>query len=170
MGHPSVEVAFVLSNKKEAPVIEKSQLRNIETIILSNDLVSQGSVLIDICNEKKIDYVILAGYLRLIPKDFIQFYHERIINIHPSLLPKYGGQGMYGNNVHNAVLTSKEAESGISIHFIDEDFDKGRLIAQFHCAVQEEDTLETLKKKIQQLEHAYFPVVIEKTVLNLHHV
>lgn len=170
MGHPSVEVVFVLSNKKDAPVIEKSQMRNIETVILSNDLVSQGSVLIDICKEKMIDYVVLAGYLRLIPKEFIQAYQERIINIHPSLLPKFGGQGMYGDRVHTAVLDSKEESSGISIHFIDEDFDQGKLIAQFHCFVDDTDTIDSLKKKIQHLEHAYFPVVIEKTILNLQDV
>jgi phosphoribosylglycinamide formyltransferase-1 len=168
-GHSSVEIAFVLSNKKDAPVIEKSQMRSVETIILSNDLVSQGQVLIDICKEKAIDFVILAGYLRLIPSDFIHYFHERIINIHPSLLPKFGGQGMYGDHVHNAVLNTGEKETGISIHFVDEDFDQGRLIAQFYCPVNEEDTLDTIKNKIQQLEHSYFPVVIEKTVLNIHH-
>lgn len=169
MGHQSVEIAFVLTNKKDAPVIQKCQMRNVETVILSNDLVSQGSVLIDICREKKVDFIVLAGYLRLIPSDFIHAYQERILNIHPSLLPKYGGQGMYGDHVHAAVLNSKEKESGISIHFVDEVFDKGRMIAQFQCPVNEKDTIDTLKTRVQQLEHSYFPFVIEKTVLNIHH-
>lgn len=166
MGHPTIEVVFLLTNKKDAPVVDKCHLRSIDTVILSNDSVSQANVLLDICKEKEIDYIILAGYLRLIPKEFIHHYHERIINIHPSLLPKFGGKGMYGDHVHCAVIEEKESVSGISIHFVDEQFDCGRIIAQLYCKVEADDTTASLKKKVQHLEHTYFPLVIEKTILS----
>ena len=88
-----------------------------------------------------------------------------MINLHPALLPKFGGQGMYGNNVHKAVVEAKETETGITIHFVNEHFDKGRKIAQFYCALNQIDTVEMVKAKVQRLEHAYFPIVIEKTIL-----
>lgn len=164
-GHPHVEICFVLTNNSEAPVVQKSQIRSVETIILNNELVSQADVLSAVCKEKQIDYIILAGYLRLVPAAFIHNYPERIINVHPALLPNFGGKGMYGDRVHNAVLEAGEHATGISIHFVDEHFDEGRMIAQFMCKVTKEDTVETIREKVHGLEHAYFPVVIEKTVL-----
>jgi phosphoribosylglycinamide formyltransferase-1 len=168
-GHRQIEVGFVLTNKADAPVVEKTQLRGVETVILNNDLVSQAEVLLKVCRNHQIDYIILAGYLRLIPSAFIEHYDERIINIHPSLLPKFGGKGMYGSRVHEAVLAGDEKESGISIHYVDSEFDEGRVIAQFSCEVDSNDTFETLSAKIRQLEHAYFPKVIEETVLSEQH-
>ena len=168
-GHRQIEVGFVLTNKANAPVVEKSQLRGVETIILNNELVSEADTLLKVCKEHQADYIVLAGYLRLIPSAFIEHYDERIINIHPSLLPKFGGKGMYGSRVHEAVLAAGEKESGISIHFVDSHFDEGRVIAQFSCEVGSSDTIETLSAKIRQLEHAYFPVVIEETVLSQQH-
>jgi phosphoribosylglycinamide formyltransferase-1 len=168
-GHRQIEVGFVLTNKADAPVVEKTQLRGVETIILNNDLVSQAEILLTVCREHEIDYIILAGYLRLVPSEFIEHYDERIINIHPSLLPKFGGKGMYGSRVHEAVLAGGEMESGISIHYVDSEFDEGRVIAQFSCEVDSNDTIETLSAKISQLEHAYFPKVIEETVLSEQH-
>lgn len=168
-GHRQIEVGFVLTNKANAPVVEKSQLRGVETIILNNELVSEADTLLKVCKEHQADYIVLAGYLRLIPSAFIEHYDERIINIHPSLLPKFGGKGMYGSRVHEAVLAAGEKESGISIHFVDSHFDEGRVIAQFSCEVGSSDTIETLGAKIRQLEHAYFPVVIEETVLSQQH-
>lgn len=159
-----VDIAFVLSNKSDSPVVDNCTKRNVTSIICTNDQAADGQFLLDICKEHSIDYIILAGYLRLIPLDLIQKYTERIINIHPALLPKYGGKGMYGDRVHQAVLDAKEHESGISIHFVDPHFDEGRLIAQVFCAIDESDTLSSLKKKVQRLEHAYFPIVIEKTI------
>ena len=169
-GHPSVEIAFVLSNKIDAPILASSKAKNVKAIYCTNDQVSDGAYLISLCKENTIDYIILAGYLRLIPIELIQSYPERIINIHPALLPKFGGAGMYGDHVHRAVINSQETESGISIHYVDEYFDCGRMIAQFYCNVEPTDTLTTLKSKIQFLEHSYFPIVIEKTILSLSHV
>lgn len=165
-----IEVAFVLTNRIDAQVIEASKKKFIPTIVLDNIQVADGEFLSDLCKKEKIDFIILAGYLRLIPKKFIEYFPERIVNVHPALLPKFGGKGMYGENVHLAVLEKKETESGITIHFIDEHFDQGRIIAQFYCEIDSEETLTTLKKKIQVLEHSYFPLVIEKTILNLKHV
>ena len=164
-----IEVAFLMTNRKESPLVLAAKTIATPILVFDNEHVSDGAFLMDICAEHKIDYVILAGYLRLIPKEFILNFKEKIINIHPSLLPNFGGKGMYGDNVHLAVIAAKAKNSGISIHFVDENFDEGRMLAQFYCAVEEEETLSSLKKKIQYLEHTYFPVVIEQTILNQTH-
>ena len=164
-----IEVAFLMTNRKESPLVLAAKKIAAPILVFDNEHVSDGEFLMDVCAEHKVDYVILAGYLRLIPKEFILNFKEKIINIHPSLLPNFGGKGMYGDNVHLAVLAAKAKNSGISIHFIDENFDEGRMLAQFYCQIEEEETLPSLKKKIQYLEHTYFPVVIEQTILNQTH-
>lgn len=161
----TIDVAFVMTNKCDSPVIAHCAERSVNCFVYSNEIVSDGIFLTSICQEQQIDYIILAGYLRLIPSELIENFPERIMNIHPALLPKYGGKGMYGDRVHAAVIAAKEKESGISIHFVDARFDEGRMIAQAYCKIDPTDTPESLRKKIQQLEHAYFPVVIEKTIL-----
>ncbi len=163
--HPKVEIAFLLSNKSDAPVVKHSREKGIKTIVLSNTEVDDGDLLNQVCKDEKTDFIVLAGYLRKIPVKLIHQYHDRIINIHPSLLPRHGGKGMYGKHVHEAVLSHGDQEAGISIHFVNEQFDEGRIIAQFRCSVDSSDTIETLQAKIQQLEHSYFPFVVEKTVL-----
>ncbi len=168
--HSQIEVGFVLSNNENSPAIAASKSKSIDVFVCSNNEVLDGKYLIDLCQDHAIDYIILAGYLKLIPGEFIQRYSGRIINVHPSLLPKYGGKGMYGENVHNAVLAANETESGISIHLVNEKFDEGRLLAQFHCLLSNVDSLTTLKKKIAYLEHSYFPAVIEKTILSENYV
>ena len=160
-----IEVAFVLSNKREAKVLDSAKNLGVETIYMDNDQVAMGDVLISLCEEYEIDWVVLAGYLRLIPVSFIEHFENRIINLHPSLLPNYGGKGMFGRNVHNAVLENKEKESGITIHFVNKEFDKGRIIAQFHCEILDTDTVTELEQKIHYLEQSYLPGVIEKTIL-----
>lgn len=164
-----IEVAFLMTNRKESPLVLAAKKIAAPILVFDNEHVSDGEFLMDVCAEHKVDYVILAGYLRLIPKEFILNFKEKIINIHPSLLPDFGGKGMYGDNVHLAVLAAKAKNSGISIHFVDENFDEGRMLAQFYCQIEEEETLPSLKKKIQYLEHTYFPVVIEQTILNQTH-
>ena len=159
-GNPEIEVAFILSNKKDAPILEHAKSAGVQTY----------SFLSSFCQEQNIDFIILAGYLRLIPAELIENFSNKIINIHPSLLPKFGGKGMYGSNVHNAVIEAKETSTGISIHFVNSEFDSGRLIAQFTCEVQNADTLEIIQNKIHLLEQAYYPIVIEKTILNYSHV
>jgi phosphoribosylglycinamide formyltransferase-1 len=161
-----VEVAFVLSNNSSAPVVEKVRDKGVKLVVATNMEVSSSMFLVNLCESHSVQFVILAGYLRLIPTDFVRFFKGRIINIHPSLLPKFGGKGMYGDFVHLAVLNEKETETGISIHFVDEQFDTGQVIAQFKCLIEPSETIATLKEKIRQLEYDYFPSVIEKTVLN----
>ena len=166
-GHDAIEVGFVLSNKENAPVLASANELRMETLFFSNSEVSNGSFLIKLCEKHQIDYIVLAGYLRLIPSDFIEAFSEKIINIHPSLLPKYGGKGMYGSNVHNAVVENKETESGISIHYVNQKFDEGRIIAQFRCSISSSDTVNDLEGKIRSLEQNYLPIVVEKTVLEI---
>jgi phosphoribosylglycinamide formyltransferase-1 len=163
--HPTVEVACILSNRANAPVLEKAKIRLIETIILSNEEAENASVLLELTAKLEIDYVILAGYLRLIPAEFILKFNRKIFNIHPSLLPKYGGKGMFGDHVHRAVLESGEKETGITIHYVDPAFDEGEIIDQFKCVLAENETLESVRLKINALELAHFPSVIEKTIL-----
>lgn len=164
--HSSIEIGFVLSNNPDAPVLNSAKSLGIEVIYRSNEEVANGDFLVELCKAYRIDWIVLAGYLRLIPIPLIHTYKNKIINLHPSLLPKYGGKGMHGTNVHKAVLEAKEIESGITVHFVNEEFDKGRIIAQFKCSINDKDTVETLAQKIHILEQSYLPVVIEKTILN----
>lgn len=161
----AVEIAFVLSNKQDAPIVVNAEKEGVEAVVVSNQEVETANTVVDLCLSKSVDYIILAGFLRKIPEKLIELYPNRIINIHPSLLPKYGGKGMYGANVHKAVLENKETESGITIHFVNSEFDKGEIIAQFTCKMDENETLESLQKKIHQLEHTNFPAVIKNTIL-----
>lgn len=165
-GHSSIEVAFVLTNNSNAGIIKKADDAGVKTIVLSNADVAQGDVLINLCNEENISWIVLAGYLRLVPADFIDSYENRIINLHPALLPKFGGKGMFGQHVHRAVVESGETESGITIHFVNSEFDKGRIIAQFRCSVNVKDTATDVDRKIRVLEQSYLPAVVEKTILN----
>lgn len=161
-GNPLVEIAFVLSNKSDAPVISATKALGIKTVVCSNQEIEQGSFLIDLCEQEKLDLIVLAGFLRKIPADFTQYFDQKIVNIHPSLLPKYGGEGMYGNFVHQAVLANKEKQTGITIHFVNAEYDKGKMIAQFSCELDEKDTLESIQQKIHNLEMEHFPKTIEK--------
>lgn len=156
-----VKVQFLLCNKKEAPVVKSAQNKGIEVVVCSNEDIESPNFLVKICEEKQIDYIILAGFLRKIPHNLVAHFENKIINIHPSLLPKYGGEGMYGKFVHEAVLAKKEKETGITIHFVNAEYDKGEIIAQFSCKLDENDTLESVQEKIHRLEMEHFPEVIE---------
>lgn len=160
-----VKIDFVLSNKQDAKIVSSAKEEGVDVVVVSNQEVEDAEKMITLCTSNKIDYIILAGFLRKVPEQLIALYPDRIINIHPALLPKYGGRGMYGANVHKAVLENKEKESGITIHFVNSEFDKGEIIAQFRCEVSPDETLESLQQKIHQLEHANFPAVIKNTIL-----
>jgi phosphoribosylglycinamide formyltransferase-1 len=114
--------------------------------------------------KKKIDFIVLAGFLWKIPKTLINAFHNKIINIHPALLPAYGGKGMYGDAVHKAVIGGKEKQSGITIHFVDEKYDHGKIIFQATCPVTENEDIQSLSKKIHELEHKFYPIQIEKLI------
>ena len=164
---PDFEVVFLLSNKETAPIVRKAKSLGISVVVCSNKDVEDISFLVDLCETREIDYIILAGFLRKIPNTLITAYPEKIINIHPSLLPKYGGEGMYGKFVHEAVLAAKEKESGISIHYVSEEFDSGRIIAQYRIALGDNETVETIQEKVRQLEHQHFAPTIAREILNM---
>lgn len=163
--HRDLEVAFVLSNNESAKVIESAKELGVTTYLQTNDQVADGELLKRFCADRDINWIVLAGYLRKIPTELILAYPNKIINLHPSILPKYGGKGMYGVNVHRAVLEAKETQSGISIHLVNEAFDEGRLLAQFYCDLDKTDDLASLQRKIAHLEQSYLPRVVETTIL-----
>ncbi len=158
---PDVKVAAVFSNKATAGVLEKAERHGVETILFSKEELADGSV----CSEvKKIDpdLIVLAGFLLKFPSDIIEAYPRKIINIHPALLPKFCGKGMYGMNVHRAVIDRKETETGITIHYVDAHYDRGDIIFQQKVPLDGSETCEEISQKVQELEHEYFPKIIEK--------
>lgn len=163
--HPHIQIALVLSNKQDAPVVEKANNLGIETLIFDNAAFENGLTVLQELDYRGVEWIILAGFLRKIPLNLIHGYPNRILNIHPSLLPKFGGKGMYGMHVHRAVVEAKEQETGISIHFVNAHFDEGEIIAQFSTEVTSSDTPETVAGKIHALETTHFPYIVEQTIL-----
>lgn len=160
-------VALVVSNKTDALVVEKAQNKGVKTIVFNNESFKKSGEVLDYLRSEAIDFIVLAGFLVKIPSDIIHAYPNKIVNLHPSLLPKFGGQGMYGNHVHRAVIKAQESESGISIHFVNEEYDEGAIIFQAKVSVEKIDTFKLLSQKIQQLEHRFFPKVIEQVIKSL---
>jgi phosphoribosylglycinamide formyltransferase-1 len=163
--HPSVRISLIVCNKPGAGVLQIAEDENIPTLILEKDPFFRGDGYVGSLKEAGIDFIILAGFLWKIPDTLIKAYPGKIVNIHPALLPKYGGKGMYGAHVHEAVIAAGEKESGITIHYVDEYYDHGQPIFQSTVAIDPTDTPETLAARIHQLEHKYYPVVIEE-ILN----
>jgi phosphoribosylglycinamide formyltransferase 1 len=162
--HATIEVGFLLTNNANAPIVQLAEKRRVTVCSLTNEQVAEGVFLTNLCRDRGVDYIILAGYLRKIPEELIKEYRDKIINIHPALLPKFGGKGMYGKFVHEAVIKAGEKETGITIHLVNENYDEGRILAQFYCAVEQWDTVEKIQSKIQRLEHVYFAYVIDQTI------
>ncbi len=161
-GHPHIGVSLVLSNKKHAPVLQKAADANVESLTFGRDEFYSGHSVNDALEEKQIDLIVLAGFMWLIPASLIHAYRDRIINIHPALLPKFGGKGMYGMHVHRAVRQAAETETGITIHLVNEEYDKGRILFQARCGIDAEDTPDTIAKKVHRLEYAHFAEQIER--------
>jgi phosphoribosylglycinamide formyltransferase-1 len=161
------KVNLVLSNKREAYVLKRAELHNVKSLFFERtDFYGSGRVL-EALYANKIDFVVLAGFLLLIPEDILDSFKGRIINIHPALLPKYGGKGMYGEHVHEAVLANNEPESGITIHYVNRFYDKGDIIFQARCSVLPGDTPALLAARVHELEYAHFPVVLEGLIEKL---
>jgi phosphoribosylglycinamide formyltransferase 1 len=160
----AISVELLVCNKADAPVVEKVRERGIEVIIIDNEAFESGLTLLQELDYRAIDWIVLAGFLRKIPVNIIRGFHNRIINIHPSLLPKFGGKGMYGMHVHRAVIEAREKQTGISIHFVNEEFDKGELLAQYTVDLGDADTPEEVARKVQELEHRYFPYIVEQVI------
>ena len=163
-GNDTVEVALVLSNKKDAQGLENAQKLGVNTVVFNNETFKKSGEIDTYLRSLSIDFIVLAGFLRQIPADLVGSFKNKIINIHPSLLPKFGGKGMFGKHVHKAVLDSNETESGISIHYVSNEYDEGKILFQKSTTIEVGETVNSLTAKIQVLEHAYFPVIIEKTI------
>ncbi|MEM9326847.1 MAG: phosphoribosylglycinamide formyltransferase [Bacteroidota bacterium] len=163
-GSETACVTLVLSNKANAYVLQRAKALEVPTRVFGRESLKDGLVLSSL-QEAQIDFIILAGFLWLLPASLIRAYPDQIINIHPSLLPKYGGKGMYGNKVHQAVIENGETESGITIHLVNEEYDKGKILLQARVDVNPEDTPDSLAMKIHQLEYQHFPEVIQKQVV-----
>ncbi|MES2617539.1 MAG: phosphoribosylglycinamide formyltransferase [Bacteroidota bacterium] len=160
--HPTVKVSAVFTNNRQAGVINKALNAGVAVQIFNKADFTTTDKIIDMVNQYNPSIIVLAGFLLLVPRNFIQAFDNKIINLHPSLLPKYGGKGMYGHYVHEAVLNAGETESGITIHKVNAEFDKGEIVFQATCAINENDSVETLAAKIHLLEHEHLPPVIEK--------
>lgn len=160
----SVNVQLVVSNKPDAGALMHAKNAHINTRVFSHQELKNVDPVLESLNDSNIGMVILAGFLLKIPSDLISRFNGDIINVHPSLLPKFGGKGMYGNHVHKAVLTQGESETGITIHYVNEHYDEGKIIQQFSTSISEAETLDTLLLKIKALEKAHFPPTIEKAI------
>jgi len=160
----TVKVELVLSNKKEAKVLERASRLGIDNESFNRTDFTENGKVLEIL-KKNADYVILAGFLWKIPEEIIKSFPNEIINIHPALLPKFGGKGMYGEHVHEAVVANNETESGITIHYVNENYDEGAIIFQKSFDVFSTDTADDVASKVHVLEYAHFPEIIEKVIL-----
>ena len=161
---PDAEISLVLTNNSDAYVLQRADNFEIPSHVFDRNEFYNTDNVIDLLKNLDIDLIVLAGFLWLIPKNLIAEYPGRIINIHPAILPKFGGKGMYGDYVHKAVLDAKETEGGITIHYVDENYDEGEYIHQAKYRIDKDDNLEMIKFKGQQLEHLHYPKVVESIV------
>lgn len=162
----TVKIALIVCNKPGAGVLNIAQEHGIPTLLIEKEQFFRGNAYVDELREYHIDFIVLAGFLWKVPSALIRAFTEKIINIHPALLPKYGGKGMYGQFVHEAVIGAKDPESGITIHFVDEQYDHGSTIFRITCPVLPDDTPASLAQRIHELEHKHYPMVIEKLLLS----
>ena len=162
--HELIKVALIVCNKPDAGVLTVAKNNGIPTLIIRKEQFFQGDAYLSDLKTNNIKWIILAGFLWKLPPVLIEHYRNHIINIHPALLPKYGGKGMYGVHVHEAVLAAGEQSSGITIHYVDEHYDHGDVIFQTECDIDPNETPQSLASKVHQLEHQYYPVVIEQEI------
>jgi phosphoribosylglycinamide formyltransferase-1 len=162
--HPSIKISLIVCNKPGAGVLSIAEKEQIPTILLEKEPFFRGNAYVEELQARKIDFLVLAGFLWKIPAALVKAYGGRIMNIHPALLPKYGGKGMYGQHVHEAVIAAREKETGITIHYVDELYDHGQVIFQASFPIEETDTPESVARKVHTLEHEHFPKVIEQVV------
>lgn len=162
--HPTITVALVLSNNPEAFGLQRAKNFGLKTHVFDRNQFHESEVVLNWLKEEQVTHIALAGFLWMIPQNLIHAYPKHIINIHPALLPKFGGKGMYGSKVHAAVKAADEKETGITLHEVNEIYDEGKIIFQASCEVLPEDTPESIAKKVQALEHAHYPVEIEKWI------
>ncbi len=160
-------VVFLASDNPSAFALERARRHGVPTAVFSRAEFTNGEAPLAALKAAGVDYLVLAGFLRLVPANILAAFPDRVVNIHPALLPTYGGKGMYGDHVHRAVIAAGEKESGITIHRVNEKYDEGDIVAQFRCPVSAEDTSDTLAAKIHELEHRHFPETIEQDILRI---
>ncbi|PKD21543.1 phosphoribosylglycinamide formyltransferase [Salegentibacter salinarum] len=159
---PDASVVAVFSNKRSAKVLKRAHDLNVKALYFDRDALYNSHDVLHILEDINPDLIVLAGFMWIFPTDILKRFPNRIINIHPALLPKYGGKGMYGMHVHQAIIQNKEKESGISIHYVNENYDEGEVIFQAKTEISEEDTPDTLAQKIHKLEYRHFPEILQQ--------
>ena len=159
---PEFEFPIILSNKSDAFIHQRAKNIQVPSFTFTKDEFEQGTPILNFLESYQIDFIVLAGFLLKIPKVLIEKFPNKIINIHPALLPKYGGKGMYGSKVHEAVKNAGETESGITIHYVNENYDEGNIIFQAKCQLSATDTAQSIAEKVHALEYEFFPKIIEK--------
>jgi phosphoribosylglycinamide formyltransferase 1 len=164
--HDSIKVSLILSNKKDAYVLNRALKHKIPHFVFNRQMFYKEKQVDEILRLNGINFIVLAGFMWLMPERFVKNYPEKIVNIHPALLPKYGGKGMYGHHVHEAVVNNKEQESGITIHWVNEMYDDGSIIYQARCPVAPDDSPDDVAAKVHQLEYEHYPRIIEKVILD----
>ncbi len=162
--HEHIEISLILTNSPKAFVLQRAENHNIPYFVFTREMFYKENTVDEVLKLNKIDFIVLAGFMWLIPGPFVTNFKNKIVNIHPALLPKYGGKGMYGSHVHEAVVKNKEKESGITIHWVNEKYDEGNIIFQAKCNVDSSDTAEDVAGKVHQLEHVFYPRIIEKVI------
>lgn len=164
-GHPSVKIVLVVSNKADAGVLSIAQEFGIEHLIISKSMLYDSEFMLNQLKKHGVGFIVLAGFLLLVPTYLVEHFEQKIVNIHPALLPKFGGKGMHGSHVHEAVRAANETETGITIHFCNAAYDEGSIVFQARCPVLTEDTPKDIARKVLELEHHFFPKIIEKLVV-----
>jgi len=162
--HPNIRVGLIISSRPDAFVLKRANNHHIDSVVLNRNSFLYTNELLEDLEKFSVDFIVLAGFMWLVPSYIVNAYLNKIVNIHPALLPKYGGIGMYGSHVHEAVIAAGEKESGITIHYVNEHYDEGAIIAQETCAVAPDDTPGALAEKIHALEHKHYPRVIESVL------
>ena len=161
----NISVSLLISDRSQAKALSVANSKGVTSKYFSRKTFSEdGEKVLEYLGEKKIDFIVLAGFLYLVPRSIVRAYHARIVNIHPALLPDFGGKGMYGNRVHEAVIKSGNKFSGITIHYVNEEYDEGGIILQEEVKIDEQETPNSLREKIQKLEHFHYPKTIEKLI------
>lgn len=165
--HDNIKISLIFSTRSNEIVEQVCNDFDVKFRVPHRSLVTWEELAMRLCKEEQIEFIVLAGFLKKVPLDLIKLYPNRIVNIHPSLLPKFGGKGMYGQHVHQAVIEAKEKKSGITIHCVNEEFDEGEIISQFEIELCQNENVDSLTRKIHSLEMKYFPVSVEKFVSKL---
>jgi phosphoribosylglycinamide formyltransferase-1 len=161
----NIDITLILSNKKDAYVLERAKKMGIKTVVFNREQFYNTDEVLNILKKENIDFIVLAGFLWLVPDNLLNAFPQKVINIHPALLPKYGGKGMYGDRVHKAVVANNEKESGITIHYVNGKYDEGDIIFQAKCEVLPSDMPDDVASKVHNLEYKHFPEIIENVIL-----